>query len=196
MHIGIIPDGNRRYAEKMKISLREGYTQGIENFISLAKHSFRNYKEINKITIYALSMENFYKRDKKELSMLWDLFTQTIDEMRSRFNKFNVFINFIGDYTLYPEEFREKIKFINSSVKTQEHTYKINILLCYLNQDIGDEIDLVIRTGNRYSLSGFCPLNTRFSELRFRKELFPEYTLRMFDEDIKWFYKQRRLFGG
>lgn len=75
MHIGIIPDGNRRYMKKSGIfSLKESYQMGINKFYDLLEWCIDlNVKEV---TVYALSTENLKNRGKREIKTLLNLFSK------------------------------------------------------------------------------------------------------------------------
>ena len=75
IYIGIIPDGNRRYAKKHGISLEESYNLGVDKFIAVCEWA-REYG-ISEISFYALSKENL-NRNKKQLSILFKIFKKKI----------------------------------------------------------------------------------------------------------------------
>jgi undecaprenyl diphosphate synthase len=58
------------------------------------------------------------------------------------------------------------------------------------------EPDLIIRTGGEMRLSGFLPWQSVYTELLFRKELFPDYTVAALTEDIESYGLRTRRFGG
>ena len=55
--------------------------------------------------------------------------------------------------------------------------------------------DLVIRTGGECRLSGICPLQTVYAELRFVDISWMKYTTERFIADLRWFAQQKRNFG-
>ena len=71
--IGIIPDGNRRFAKRNNISLIEAYKIGT-NKAWKAIEWLSLHKEIKDGIFYTLSLENFYKRSKLELKVLFKIF--------------------------------------------------------------------------------------------------------------------------
>lgn len=70
-HIGWIMDGNRRYAKNKNISLKEGYKQGMEQFLNVLK--FQISQDIRHTSFFALSTDNYKKRSEKELKPIVDL---------------------------------------------------------------------------------------------------------------------------
>ena len=64
-HIGYIMDGNRRYAEKQKISIKEAYYKAIKTFFEIVEIHLK--EKIPHATFYALSTQNYMNREKIEL---------------------------------------------------------------------------------------------------------------------------------
>ena len=98
MHIGIIPDGNRRYMKKNGIrNLRESYRMGISRFYDLI--SWCSELGVDEVTIYALSIENLKNRGKLEIVALLNLFTeQAVSALNDdRIHKNKIQVNICGD---------------------------------------------------------------------------------------------------
>lgn len=187
-HLGIIPDGNRRFSQKNNQPVEWGHEQGFLKLKEILNHIEKDYPEIREITVYALSSDNFHKRNKEEKNNLWDLFCDGLKDFVDNDYDFNV--RFYGETFFYPANFLSLIR----QVKHYKHKRMLNFLLVYAGSDYSKkEIDMVIRTGDRCSLSGF-PLS-KYTEVRFKKELWGDYSIKNFDEDIEWFNQQRRLMG-
>ncbi|MBU4202061.1 MAG: polyprenyl diphosphate synthase [Candidatus Altiarchaeales archaeon] len=98
MHIGVIPDGNRRFMEKNGIAnLKESYQMGINKF-----HDFLDWcidLGVNEVTIYVLSSENIQNRGKDEVHTLLNLFSNHALSVLNddRIHKNGVKINICGD---------------------------------------------------------------------------------------------------
>jgi undecaprenyl diphosphate synthase len=71
-HVGIIPDGNRRWALEHGLDPTEGHKKGAETIEKLVDWAMEK-KEIGECSIYALSEENF-KRSERELSNLYEIY--------------------------------------------------------------------------------------------------------------------------
>lgn len=98
MHIGIIPDGNRRYMSKRGIlSLKESYQMGITKFYDLMEWCID--LNIDEVTAYALSIENLENRGGQEIKTLLNLFSmQALSTLNNeRIHKNRVHINICGD---------------------------------------------------------------------------------------------------
>jgi len=98
MHIGVIPDGNRRFMRKSSIAnLEESYQMGINKF-----HDFLEWcidLGVNEVTIYVLSTENIENRDKSEIGTLLNLFSShAINVLNNgRIHDNGVKVNICGD---------------------------------------------------------------------------------------------------
>lgn len=127
-HLGLIMDGNRRWAKKHGLSELEGHSKGCEP-VKMAVR-FCVDQKIPHLTLYAFSLENF-KRSADELNHIFSLIEPGLsgpefDEIISR----GVRIRFVGDKTLMPERLQTTIK--NLETKTINGTaLNLNILFCY-----------------------------------------------------------------
>ncbi|MBD3260406.1 MAG: hypothetical protein GF334_01790, partial [Candidatus Altiarchaeales archaeon] len=98
MHIGVIPDGNRRYMEKKGVkSLFSSYDMGITQF-----HDFLTWcqsRGVDEVTIYALSLENIVNRDSLEIKTLLSVFNdnavKSLEDKRIHENE--IMIRICGD---------------------------------------------------------------------------------------------------
>jgi len=79
-HLGLIPDGNRRWAEVNHVHPSEGHKQGKLKMDLFLKWVL-NKPEIKEITIFGLSEEN-YRRNPEELKWLYDIYYKGLDELR------------------------------------------------------------------------------------------------------------------
>lgn len=154
MHIGIIADGNRRWAKAHDKSIKEGHAQ---RDIVLRKVLPRILKHADMVSIYLFSHRN-WNRSKQEVVDLFEGFYDSVHEFTQP--NVNLLINYKPTVQQYPD------------------------------------VDLVIRTGGRYSLSGFLPLESAFAELYVIDKYWPDFTTKDFDEALTWFKKQRRLKGS
>ncbi len=98
MHVGLIPDGNRRYMRKRGITnLQESYRMGITKFYDFLE--WCRDLSIKETTIYALSLENIMNRSREELKVLFSVFeeqaTKALTDDRIHDNK--VKVNVCGD---------------------------------------------------------------------------------------------------
>jgi undecaprenyl diphosphate synthase len=221
LHIGIIPDGNRRFAINHGIDLSEGYLRGIARVDEIL-HAITNrdpvLSRIKMLTLYICSVDNVTKRSTREIKKLTDLVRSQLEryqEERSLIHQHEVRVTVIGDLSYFPDDLRELAKGIQSTTMSYSQ-YKINLAIGYnAIQEIQDavrrmpnpsypltsylslqrEMDLVIRTGAEKRISGFFPLMTLHSELFFLDKMWPEFELDDLRRIIEEFDQRDRRFG-
>ena len=128
-HIGIILDGNRRFAKRLNLDPWKGHEFGYEKLKKLFK--WCKELDIKELTLYCFSMQNF-NRPKKEFDYLMDIFEKAFNEVSTDENihKYKIRINVIGRYYLFPEKVQEKIKKVMDLTKNYNN-YRINVALAY-----------------------------------------------------------------
>lgn len=218
--IAFIPDGNRRYAMKHRISLLEAYTLGFDKARQAVEWSFQQPR-LREVTIWGLSTENL-NRSKSELSAFALLLKEKLYEVLKSdlVHEEEVKVNVVGRLSLLPKPIQKAARELVDS--TKHYSRKIvNVCLAYGGRaEIVDAVnrlikqgkpvtekelakalyldtepDLVIRTGNTLRLSGFLPWQTAYSELYFSNKLWPEFEKTDFDEAVEDFRRRQRRFG-
>lgn len=127
-HIGIIMDGNRRWAKKKFLPSLAGHSRGAEIFKSMAIYC--NKIGIKYLTVYAFSTEN-WKRSEDEVSYLMNLFKKYLsDTVLEKFGFENIRIKFIGDISKFPAEMRKMIKKIETK-SGKNNGMTLNIAINY-----------------------------------------------------------------
>ncbi|MGL5255754.1 MAG: isoprenyl transferase [Proteocatella sp.] len=106
-HIGVIMDGNGRWAKERGLKRTMGHKQGVENLRTIVKECKR--LEIPYLTVYAFSTEN-WKRSAEEVSGLMWLLEQYMAKEMKELHKEGVRIKTIGDITALPESTYKKLK--------------------------------------------------------------------------------------
>lgn len=126
-HIGIIMDGNGRWAKKRKIVRSFGHKAGAKVFRKITKYC--SNIGVKYLTVYAFSTEN-WKRPESEINFLMDLFEQYLNECINDFKDENIKVNFIGDKTKFSEKLQKLILEVeNTSQKSTGMT--LNIAMNY-----------------------------------------------------------------
>lgn len=218
-HLGVIPDGNRRYAKKTGITFKEAYEQGFSKAEECLSWALE--EGIKEITIYALSTENL-KRNKTQLSTLLNLFKKKLGELSEKeiIHKNEIQIKVIGKPAVL-SMFKKEIKKIHNNTDGYKK-HRINICLGYggrweivnaVNRILGEgkrkvnektfwkyleiksEPELIIRTGGMKRLSNFLVFQSAYSELYFLDKLWPEITKNDFKKSIAWYKNTKRNFG-
>jgi len=117
--IAIIPDGNRRFAQKAGISLEEAYLAGFKKSEEAVKWCADS--GVKSLTFWALSLDNYSKRSPTELSLLFRLMkSHAQNTLKSKvFREHNVAVKFFGKRELLPAD-------LNSLFTKVEDTYPGN----------------------------------------------------------------------
>lgn len=103
-HLGIIMDGNGRWAKKRGLPRTAGHTAGAANFKKITRYCASIGVEY--LTVYAFSTEN-WKRPSDEIQALMKIFKQYLEEALRDFLGENIRVNFIGDLTVFPQTLQE-----------------------------------------------------------------------------------------
>lgn len=128
-HIGVILDGNRRWARARDMVPWEGHWAGadtVEKFLDWCLEL-----GINTITLYSFSTENF-KREKEEVEELFKLFDETLEKVlkSDRIHENKVRIRAIGRIKTLPGNLQERIHMVEEDTKEYDQLY-LNIALAY-----------------------------------------------------------------
>lgn len=219
LHVGIIMDGNGRWANKRLMPRSFGHKSGMNRMIGLAEYAQK--VGIKYLTVYALSTENL-SRPKDELDGLFDLFRKYFKENVLKLYAQNACVRVIGDLSVLPEDvaklltdgeknspqdarftltfainYGSRAEIINAVNRAVESGEKIDMdkfaSLLYTN-GIPDP-DLIIRTGGELRLSNFLMYQAAYAELYFTKVLFPDFTDSEFDRALKDYATRERRFG-
>lgn len=133
-HIGLILDGNRRWAKKNLLEANVGHLIGYEN---LKDRLFDFFDAgIHYLSIYALSLENARKRSVDELRYIFKIILKAVDTVisESTVKEEKVKFNVIGRIHLLPEDVQEKIKELIEFTKDHNQNF-INLCIMYDGQE-------------------------------------------------------------
>lgn len=106
-HVGIIMDGNGRWAKKRGLPRSAGHKAGANNFRTITRYC--SDIGIKYLTVYAFSTEN-WKRPSDEVSALMSLFKSYLNEALTDFKDDSIVVKFIGDKTGFNFELQELIR--------------------------------------------------------------------------------------
>lgn len=225
-HVGIILDGNRRWARRRGLLPQEGHYRGFTNLESLVDYVFS--RGVKVLSVYAFSTENF-NRSKVEVDYLMNLFSTAFRKYFDRQNKNNVKIVFSGRREPLPKKVLDMIDDI--SLKTKDNTGPIfNICINYGGKseiidttkricrrvlagdiDIEDitedtfrknlyndlpDVDFMIRTSGEERLSNFLLWQNAYAEFYFPEVCFPDFDEKEFDRALEVYNNRDRRFGG
>ena len=221
-HIGIIMDGNGRWATKRGLKRSAGHKEGAKTLKKLLNHIYK--RGVKYLSLYAFSTDNF-KRSKEEVDYLMNLFIEMFKKQFKDLEKNNIKVLFSGRRSPLPKGVLDAMD--EMSEKTKNNTSgTLNICLNYGGQeeivdmvkkiidqkidskDITKEIvnknlyqnlppvDFVIRTSGEKRISNFLLWQSSYAEYHFPEVLFPDFKEKEFDEAIVEFNKRKRRFGG
>ena len=225
-HVGIIMDGNGRWATKRGLSRSAGHRAGADNLKKLCLHAAD--VGVKYLSLYAFSTENF-KRSAEEVNFLMDLFVKMFTTEFKVLEENNVKVLFSGRREPLSNKVLETMDKIVEKTK-KNSALVLNICLNYGGQseivdttkkicqmykdglikleDITSEfiqhnlyqdlppLDFVIRTSGELRISNFMPYQSSYAEYYFPKILFPDFDNEEFDKAIEEFNKRSRRFGG
>lgn len=130
-HIGIIMDGNGRWAKKRGLPRSAGHRAGAKNFRTITKHCANI--GIKYLTVYAFSTEN-WNRPENEVNSLMELFKSYLEEAIRDFKDEDIVVRFIGDKTAFSPELQELIR-ENEECSKDRTGMVLNIAMNYGGRD-------------------------------------------------------------
>lgn len=220
--VGIIMDGNRRWARGNEMHILKGHQAGGQTLKTIIKDA--NDLGIKHIIFYTFSTEN-WKRSDEEVFYLLDLISGFIKKELDYFNKENGVLHYVGDLSRFSEGLQRTL---SESVEKTKNNSGINVYFA-LNyggraeilsavkkiiqqnpniEDINEEYfaknlqtypmpdpDIIIRTSGEMRLSGFLPWQGVYSELFFTKTLWPDFNKEEFLKIIEEYSNRERRIG-
>lgn len=105
-HIGIIMDGNGRWAQKRGLPRSAGHKQGARTFREVVRYC--RSIGIRYLTVYAFSTEN-WKRPQSEIDAIMNLLRDYLDELERHSDEEQGVLRFIGDMAPLAEDLRQRI---------------------------------------------------------------------------------------
>ncbi len=126
-HIGLIMDGNGRWAKKRGLPRTAGHTAGAKVFKEIALYS--SSIGIKNLTVYAFSTEN-WKRPQIEVAALMKLFKVYLEDAIKNFSDKDIAVKFLGDTSVFPKELRELIETVENNSKGRKGM-TLNIAMNY-----------------------------------------------------------------
>lgn len=220
-HIGIILDGNGRWATRQGLPRNFGHREGV-NAIVRTVEAARKFG-IKRLSVFAFSTEN-WKRSDEEVQGIFDLLKEFFVKELDRMVKNGVKINFFGDLSRFKGELREILD--KTALATENNdTIIVNICLNYggkqdivqavnkliaegkkeiTEEDIANnlyskgqpDLDFVIRTSGEQRISNFMIYQSAYAELYFPKILWPDFDEKALYEALVEYSKRKRRFGG
>lgn len=208
-HIGIIPDGNRRWAALNGMSKDKGYAAGLEPGLAV-------FKLCQEIGVKELTFYGFTKDNNKRPAAQREAFTEACVIAAQKLTEENASLLVVGnsDSPMFPNELSSyttrktfgkggiKINFLVNygwewdlnHLKVAENK-NVNVINNIKSFDVS-RIDLIIRWGGRRRLSGFLPVQSIYADIFVVNELWPDFEANHFYQALEWYDKQDVTLGG
>lgn len=217
-HIGIIMDGNGRWATLRRLPRVAGHRAGVKNITPIVGCALE--RGVKCVTLYAFSAENT-GRPSDEVNALVDLIRKRLKPMTRELISRGARVVFSGDLDYFPKDVRNIIDGIVKE-NTDDNAQIVNIALNYsgraeivraarLAAENGDltengieralytadlpELDMIVRTGGEKRLSNFLLYQAAYSELFFTNTLWPDFGEQELSVMLEEFSHRSRRFG-
>lgn len=218
-HVGLIMDGNGRWAEAKGLPRTAGHTRGVANMMALAAHAFD--AGVSTFTCYSLSTENL-RREAGEVAHILSLVLSAFDEFLALCHAKRIAVTYVGQLSLLPSEIREALAKTEAATSAYADAgRRMFIAIAYggraelvdaCNRAVASgtpvteesllsmlslphSLDLVIRTGGERRLSNFFLYQASYAELYFSDLLFPDFDEAALDEALASYGRRARRFG-
>ena len=208
-HIGVIPDGNRRWAADQGFAKKQGYALGIDPGLAL----FRLCQQagVKELTFYGFTTDNAKRPAEQRLA-----FTQACVRAVDVLSKEDATLLVVGnrDSPVFPDELRR----FTTRQRFGKGGVKVNFLVNYgWEWDLGSlrpngashshvtdqlrsadvsRIDLIIRWGGRRRLSGFLPVQSVYADFYVVDAYWPDFRPEHFAQALEWYQGQDVTLGG
>jgi len=220
-HLGLIIDGNGRWAKKRGLPRSMGHKKGFSTLEKMIKECFYTYN-IPNISVYAFSTEN-WNRPKQEVDYLMDIFKK---QLKSKFAKKypDVRFNLCGEIDGLPGEIPELARALMEETR-EGKKYTLNMCINYSGQhelihvvneiiksgvqEISKEeiekhlytngqppLDFVIRTSGEQRLSNFMLWQVAYAEFYFPKIHWPAFNKKHLHKALLEYQNRDRRFGA
>lgn len=217
--IGIILDGNRRWAKERGLPTLEGHRRGFENLKTVAR--LVRDRNIPHLVVYAFSTEN-WNRTADEVGYLMDIFRQAIRDSVEELGQEGIRVRFLGQRERFAEDIQSGMR--DAEARTaQNDQLTLWICLSYgaraeiveaarslaaAGRDITEDSlrsalwsaempdpDIIIRTSGEQRLSNFLLWQAAYSELFFVQQHWPDFDGNLLDEVLAGFAARHRRHG-
>lgn len=222
-HLGLILDGNRRWARTRGLPTLEGHKEGYDNLKSIAEHAFNS--GVKYVSAYVFSTEN-WNRSEDEVTYLMSLLLKFFKKDCKQLNKKGVKIMWLGSRLKLSEKI---LKAVDEATEMTKNNTKGVLALCFnyggydeiseavkkiiklgaKPEDVNPELirgnlfcpdlpdlDLVIRTSGEQRISNFMLWRIAYSEFYFTDKFWPEFHPAYLQIALDDYANRSRRFGG
>ncbi len=222
-HVGIIMDGNGRWAKARGLAKSFGHRAGGQALKKLLPHADK--LGIKYLTVYAFSTEN-WRRPQDEVKFLMALLKDYLRQFIKESPKNDIKIRIIGDVSQLNEDLQKEIKHL-TEITAHKTGLNLNIALNYGGRDellrgirkmlesgvspeninemtVPDFLDtkgipdpdLIIRTAGERRLSNFLLWQAAYAEFYFCNKFWPDFTSQDLIDAVEDYSQRERRFGG
>ncbi len=219
-HVGIIMDGNGRWAKKRGLPRIFGHRAGVKTVKKIVETAAKI--GIKCLSLYAFSTEN-WRRPQKEIQTLFNLLRQYVKKEEKNLMKNNIKLLVSGDISKIDKKTSSALQNLVDKLKNntglivnlcinyggrQEIVSAVNKIISAGIKSVDEkkfeeflytkdlpELDLLIRTSGEQRISNFMLWQIAYTELYFTKTLWPDFTPEEFVLAIKDFQSRERRFG-
>ena len=208
-HIGIIPDGNRRWALDQGMAKDKGYISGIDPGLE----AFKLCKEagVKEVTYYGFTTDNT-KRPIKQREAFTKACIDAVGLLSSQDAELLVVGN--SESEMFPEALRpftKRKKFGEGGIRVNflvnygwewdiqdisNHTHNRKQIADQIKSHDISRIDLIIRWGGRRRLSGFLPIQSVYADFYIIEDYWPSFKKEHFYDALYWYSHQDITLGG
>ncbi len=195
-HLGIIPDGTRRWAAKYGTNHYSAYSRTFDHLVECIDHCYRN--GVTMVSVYLLSKENLLQRQTSNLASIFGALESTLrGSMQVLITKWQCAVQVAGRYEHLPATLVDGLQNAQAYVPangTRPHLYllvgynPVDEILFALSASerpeeftsklwVTESVDLVIRTAGVCLLSNFLPLQSGYAQLWVTERYFNDLTL-------------------
>ena len=210
-HVGIIPDGNRRWAHRQGLDKQDGYNFGLAPGLEV----YRACVElgVREMTFYGFTVDNT-KRPTAQIRAFQEACVEAVAKLESMDAELLVVGN--TESSLFPPELLPyterttlgsggiKVNFLvnygwnwdlNAALRPLEGRRHTNVAENIASSAIS-RIDLIIRWGGGRRLSGFLPIQSVYADFYVLDALWPDFKIDQFYEALEWYQRQDVTLGG
>lgn len=218
-HLGIILDGNRRWAKERGLSAFEGHKRGLRKIKNVVEWCLE--KKIKTLSVFIFSTEN-WKRSKEEVDYLMKLAEKATTVDLKEVGKKGVRVKVIGERGRLPEFVKKGIRNIERTTRKNKKM-TLNLALSYggrgeivqavkniiqkkispkkiteslISKNLwASDLDMIIRTGKEKRISNFLIWQAAYAELYFLEKYWPAFNKRDLNKAVLVYNKRQRKFG-
>lgn len=222
-HVGIILDGNRRWAKENGLPTLKGHRQGMDVLKDVSFHAFE--RGVQYLSAFIFSTEN-WQRAEEEVNYLMDLTVKAVEKYLEEYHERGIKVVILGRRKGIRQKVLDAIA--RAEEKTKNNTQG-TLALCFNyggKEELVDavkhivtegftpaeitadvlaaslycpdipDVDLLIRTSGEERTSGFMLYRAAYAELVFRDKYWPDFTTADFDDALLEYEKRERRYGS